>query len=101
MSATAAEMNTLASAVRSNTSKEEAADLQDRIAQWRKKEKEKAKRCIAQLPEAIKCVAEKGKYRLIVRVEITHPYLGLDIKYTYRVLKRWNSPTLLESETPN
>lgn len=101
MRALAANMCVLTASVRDDTRKIEETDLETRIAAWKKREKEKAKRAIAQLPAVIKSIAEKGKGQLIVRVEVTQPYVGSDIDDTYKVLRSWNFPSLLWFETPN
>lgn len=91
----------LTTSVRNDTHKRELADLGVRIAAWKKKEKEKAKNAIAQLPAVIKDLAENGKSRLVVQVEVSPPHLVSEIFNIYKVLNRWDFQYLLESETPD
>ncbi|MDP2655849.1 MAG: hypothetical protein Q8P17_05055 [bacterium] len=100
MRALAANMCVLAASVRDDIRKKEEADLEVRVAAWKKKEQDKAKKAIAQLPSVIKGIAKKGKSRLIVRVEVSPPFLSLDISDTYKVLSSLDFRFLLESETP-
>ncbi|MDP2665588.1 MAG: hypothetical protein Q8P23_03035 [bacterium] len=107
MNAIALQMRTLSSkvrvlteSVRDDTRKMEEADLKIHVAAWKKKEQDKAKKAIAQLPAVIKGIAKNGKSRLILRVEVSPPYLSLDISDTYKVLSSLDFRFLLESETP-
>ena len=101
MTATASQMRALTTSVRDNTRRREEIDLKIHIAAWRGKEKQKAKDAIAKLPEVIKAVANSGKHKLIVRVEVTNPYLTLETSEVYKEIDTFNQINrTLDSEVP-
>lgn len=100
MTAIALQARALTTSVRDGTRKKEEANLKVRIAAWKKREKEKAQNAIERLPMVIKGLAENGKSQLVVCVEVTKPFVRLDINDTYKVLSMWDFPSLLESKTP-
>lgn len=101
MHALASEARAIANSVRENTRKMEEVDLNARIAAWKKREQEKAQRAVAQLPAVIKDLAGEGKFALVVRVQVTPPYVSTEISETYKVLSWVDFRSLLDTETPN